>query len=223
MQASPLTSTVLFNVGPVPITRSVVTTWIIMAALAGASWGATRRLDIKASRRQAVLEIIVTGLAKQIEEVIRTDARPFLPLLGTLFIFLVIANLSGLLPGVEAPTSKLETPAVLALIVFFSVHFFGVRARGLRGYLASFAEPKLIMLPLNIISEVTRTFSLMVRLFGNVMSGEFIIALVVALAGLFVPIPLMVLEMLVGIVQAYIFTVLATVFIGAAIGSVERG
>jgi F-type H+-transporting ATPase subunit a len=223
MQASPLTSTVLFYVGPVPVARSVVTTWIIMAALAGVSWGVTRRLDILASRRQAVLEIIVTGLAKQIEEVIRADARPFMPLLGTLFIFLVVANLSGLLPGVEAPTSKIETPAALALIVFFSVHFFGVRTRGLRGYLVSFAEPKLIMLPLNIISEVTRTFSLMVRLFGNVMSGEFVIALVVALAGLFVPIPLMILEMLIGIVQAYIFTVLATVFIGAAIGSVERG
>ena len=223
MQASPLTSTVLFYVGPVPVTRSLVTTWIIMAALAGASWYATRRLGMQANRRQAVLEIIVTGLAKQIEDVIRVDARPFLPLLGTLFIFLVVANLSGLLPGVEAPTSKIETPAALALIVFFSVHFFGVRTRGLRDYLLSFAEPKLIMLPLNILSEVTRTFSLMVRLFGNIMSGEFVIALVVALAGLFVPIPLMVLEMLVGIVQAYIFTVLATVFIGAAIGSAERG
>ena len=143
-------------------------------------------------------------------------------MLGTLFIFLVVANLSGVLPGVEAPTGKLETPAALALIVFFSVHYFGVRARGFGGYLASFAEPKLMMLPLNILSEVTRTFSLMIRLFGNVMSGEFIIALVVALAGLFVPIPLMVLEILVGLVQAYIFTILATVFIGAAVGSVEK-
>jgi F-type H+-transporting ATPase subunit a len=194
-----------------------------MGSLAGACWLITRGLKIEADRRQAVLEIIVSGIAQQIGEVIRKDPRPFLPLLGTLFIFLVIANLSGLLPGVEAPTSKLETPAALALIVFFSVHFFGVRTRGLRGYLASFAEPKLIMLPLNILSEVTRTFSLMVRLFGNVMSGEFVIALVVALAGLFVPIPLMVLEILVGLVQAYIFTVLATVFIGAAVGSIESG
>jgi F-type H+-transporting ATPase subunit a len=222
MQGSPLASAVLFHLGPIAITRPVITTWIIMAALAGASWLVTRRLKTEADRRQAVLEIVVGGIAQQIEEIIRKDARPFLPLLGTLFIFLVIANLSGLVPGVEAPTSKLETPAALALIVFFSVHFFGVRTRGLRGYLASFAEPKLIMLPLNILSEVTRTFSLMVRLFGNVMSGEFVIALVVALAGLFVPIPLMVLEMLVGIVQAYIFTVLATVFIGAAVGSVEK-
>jgi F-type H+-transporting ATPase subunit a len=223
MQASPLTSTILFHLGPVAITRPVVTTWAIMLVLAHSCRLVTRHLHQRPDGRQAVLEILVTGIARQIEEVIRRDARPFLPLLGTLFIFLVAANLSGLLPGVEAPTGKIETPAALALIVFFSVHYFGVRARGLRGYLASFAEPKLIMLPLNILSEVTRTFSLMVRLFGNVMSGEFVIALVVALAGLFVPIPLMALEILVGLVQAYIFTILATVFIGAALGSVKAG
>jgi len=223
MQASPLTSTLLFHIGPVAITRPVVTTWIIMAVLALVCRFVTRRLSMLPDRRQAVLEGIVTGIMGQIEDVIRKDGRPFLPLVGTLFIFLVVANLSGVLPGVEAPTGKIETPAALALIVFFSVHYFGVRARGLRGYLASFAEPKLIMLPLNILSEITRTFSLMVRLFGNVMSGEFIIGLVVALAGLFLPIPLMALEILVGLVQAYIFTVLATVFIGAAVGSVANG
>ena len=223
MQASPLTSTLLFHIGPVAITRPVVTTWIIMAVLTLVCRFVTRRLSMLPDRRQAVLEGIVTGIMGQIEDVIRKDGRPFLPLVGTLFIFLVIANLCGVLPGVEAPTGKIETPAALALIVFFSVHYFGVRARGLRGYLASFAEPKLIMLPLNILSEITRTFSLMVRLFGNVMSGEFIIGLVVALAGLFVPIPLMALEILVGLVQAYIFSVLATVFIGAAVGSVANG
>jgi F-type H+-transporting ATPase subunit a len=223
MQGSPLTSVILFHLGPIAITRPLVTTWVIMLVLTGACWGVTRRLQVRPDRRQAVLEIVVTGIAQQIEDVIRKEPRPFLPLLGTLFIFLVAANLSGLLPGVQAPTSKLETPAALALIVFVSVHYFGVRARGLRGYLASFAEPKLIMLPLNIISQLTRTFSLMVRLFGNVMSGEFVIAIVVALSGLFVPIPLMVLEILVGIVQAYIFTVLATVFVGAAVGSIKEG
>ena len=223
MQASPLTSTLLFHIGPLAITRPVVTTWIIMAVLTLVCRFVTRRLSMLPDRRQAVLEGIVTGIIGQIEDVIRKDGRPFLPLVGTLFIFLVIANLCGVLPGVEAPTGKIETPAALALIVFFSVHYFGVRARGWRGYLASFAEPKLIMLPLNILSEITRTFSLMVRLFGNVMSGEFIIGLVVALAGLFLPIPLMALEILVGLVQAYIFTVLATVFIGAAVGSVANG
>jgi F-type H+-transporting ATPase subunit a len=165
-----------------------------------------------------VLEAVILGILDQIEAVIRKDARPLLPLIGTLFIYLVVANLSGVLPGVEAPTARLETPAALALIVFFSVHYYGVRARGLFGYLANFAKPKLIMLPLNLISEVTRIFALMVRLFGNVMSGEFMIALIVALAGLFVPIPLMALEIVLGLVQAYVFTVLATVFIGAAIG-----
>jgi F-type H+-transporting ATPase subunit a len=220
MQASPLASAVLFHLGPVAITRPVVTTWAIMLALALICRLATRRLAQHPDRPQMVLELLVNGIAQQIEDVVRKDARSFLPLLGTLFIFLVTANLSGVLPGVEAPTSRIETPAALALIVFFSVHYFGVRARGPGGYLASFAEPSIIMLPLNVISEVTRTFSLMVRLFGNVMSGEFIIALVVALAGLFVPVPLMVLEILVGLVQAYIFTTLAAVFIGAAVGAV---
>ncbi|MGO8866540.1 MAG: F0F1 ATP synthase subunit A [Alphaproteobacteria bacterium] len=223
MQGSPLISAVLFHLGPIAITRPVATTWAIMLVLTVVCRLMTRRLRTRPDGRQAALEIVVMGTVKQIEDVIRKDARPFLPLIGTLFVFLVAANLSGVLPGVEAPTSKLETPAALALIVFFSVHYFGVRARGFSGYLASFAEPKLVMLPLNILSEVTRTFSLMVRLFGNVMSGEFVIALVVALAGLFVPIPLMALEILVGLVQAYIFTVLATVFIGAAVGGVKEG
>jgi len=221
-QASPLTSTVLFHVGPVTITRPVVTTWAIMLVLAVTSWLVTRRLQKRPDGRQALLEMLVTGTLAQIQDVIRKDPRPFLPLLGTLFIFLVAANLSGVLPGVEGPTGKLETPAALALIVFFSVHYFGVRAKGIRGYLASFAKPKLIMLPLNVLSELTRTFSLMLRLFGNIMSGEFIIALIIALAGLFVPIPLMALEILVGLVQAYIFTVLAAVFIGAAAGNAEE-
>jgi F-type H+-transporting ATPase subunit a len=223
MQSSPLSSIIIFRLGPIAVTRPVVTTWVIMAVLSLTSWFVTRRISQTPDRRQAVLEVIVTSIGDQIHDVIRKDPRPFLPLLGTLFIFLVVTNLSSMLPGVEAPTGKLETPAALALIVFAAVHYFGVRAQGPLGYLASFAKPKLIMLPLNIASEVTRTFSLVVRLFGNVMSGEFVIAVVVALAGLFLPIPLMALEILVSLVQAYIFTILATVFIGAAVGSVERG
>jgi len=218
MQGSPLANVIVFHAGPVAITRPVVTTWAIMAVLAAGSWVSTRRLGLAPSRRQAVLELLVNGILAQIEEVTRRDARPLLPLVGTLFIFLLTANVSGILPGVQAPTARIETPAALALIVFLAVHAYGVRARGLLGYLRSFAQPKPIMIPLNIVSEITRTFSLMVRLFGNIMSGEFLIALVLALAGLFVPIPLMALELLVGVVQAYIFTVLATVFIGAAAG-----
>jgi len=221
MEASPLTNTVLFHIGAVPITRPVVTTWAIMLVLSAGSWAITRRLTLKSSPRQNVLELIVTQIADQIRDVMRKDPLPFLPLIATLFIFLVVANLSGILPGTQAPTARLETPAALASIVFLSIHYFGVRAHGFFGYLASFAKPKLIMLPLNLVSQVTRVFSLMVRLFGNVMSGEFIIALVIALAGLFVPIPFMALEILLGLVQAYIFTVLAAVFIGAAAGNIE--
>lgn len=222
MRASPLSSTVVAWLGPIAIARPVVTTWAIIAILALGSWLATRRLSTHPGRRQAVIEFVVAGLLNQIREITRRDPAPFMPLVGTLFIFLVVANVSGLVPGVEAPTGKLETPAALALIVFVAVHYYGVRARGVAGYLASFAKPKLVMLPLNIVSEITRTFSLMMRLFGNIMSGEFTIALVVALAGLFIPIPLMALEIVVGVVQAYIFTVLATVFIAAAVGDPEH-
>jgi F-type H+-transporting ATPase subunit gamma len=143
MDASPLASTVLFHLGPVAITRPVVTTWAIMLVLTLGSWLVTRRLTPHPDRRQAVLEIVVTGILGQIEDVVRKNARPLLPLLGTLFIFLVAANLSGILPGTKAPTAKIETPAALALIVFFSVHYFGVRAQGLleRGRSASWTHP----------------------------------------------------------------------------------
>jgi len=136
MAPSPLASTILFHLGPVGITRPVVTTWAIMAVLTLVSRLVTGRLRRHPDRRQIVLELLVTGIMAQIDEVIRKSPRPFLPLLGTLFIFLVAANLSGVLPGVEAPTGKLETPAALALIVFVAVHYFGVRARGPFGYLA---------------------------------------------------------------------------------------
>lgn len=222
MDASPLTSTVLFELGPVGITRPVVTTWGLILVLMLGCWLLTRRLGRKAPDRATVLEILVTGIVDHLTAIIGRDARPLLPLLGTLFLFLVVSNLSGIVPGLESPTGKLETPAALALIVFFSVHYLGVRARGLLGYLASFTKPKLIMLPLNLIAEATRTFALMVRLFGNIMSGEFVIGLALALAGLFVPIPFMALEILLGLIQAYIFTVLATVFIGAAIGDAGK-
>ena len=223
MNESPLVAPTLFQIGPAPIAEPVVTTWCLMAGLVAGCWLVTRRLRLQPARWQAVLEILVTSIEDQITATMQAEGRPFLPLLGTLFIFLVFANLSGVLPGVRAPTASIETAAALALIVFLAVHVYGLRRRGLRAYLAAYAKPTLIMLPLNILSEVTRTFSLMIRLFGNVLSGEFVIATVLALAGLFLPIPLMALEILIGLIQAYIFTVLAAVFIGAGIGSIERG
>jgi F-type H+-transporting ATPase subunit a len=133
-----------------------------------------------------------------------------------------VANLSSLIPGVKAPTASIETPAALALVVFFAVHFFGIREKGLWRYLQSFAQPSVVMLPLNVLSEVTRSFALMVRLFGNMMSHEFIIGILVTLVGLLVPIPFMVLGILIGLIQAYIFAILATVFIGAATETIKK-
>lgn len=223
MAESPLVAQVLFHLGPIPLTEPVVTTWGLIAGLTVVSYAITRTLERRPSRWQAVLEILLTTIEDQITETMQTAGRPFVPLLGTLFIFLACANVMGVLPGVKPPTASIETAAALAAIVFLAVHVYGLRRRGLRAYLGSYAKPTVVMLPLNILSEITRTFSLMVRLFGNVLSGEFVIATVLALAGLFVPIPLMALEILIGLIQAYIFTVLAAVFIGAGIGSIERG
>ncbi len=221
MEASPLIPDILFQLGPVPISRPVVTTWAIMALLTAVSWLGLRRASVHAGTLQTVLEIVVETLEKQVYEIIRRDPWPYLPLLGTLFIFLIFANLSAIVPGMKPPTGHIETPAALAAIVFLSVHYFGVRSRGLVEYARRYTKPNPLLLPLNVLSEITRTFSLMIRLFGNIMSHELVIAIVVFLAGLLLPIPFMLLGILIGIIQAYIFTVLAAVFIGAAVGSIE--
>ncbi|MEK0083940.1 F0F1 ATP synthase subunit A [Benzoatithermus flavus] len=218
MNGSPLATEILFRLGPVAISAPVAVTWALMAALVLASFVATRRLALRPGRRQAALELLVDALRQQIQETMRTAPEPYLPLLGTLFLLILAANLSSLIPGIEPPTARLETDAALALVVFAATVWFGVRARGLRGYLATFAEPTLLLAPLNLVETFTRTFSLMVRLFGNVMSGVFVIGIVLSLAGLLVPVPLMALDALTGVVQAYIFTVLAMVFIGSAVG-----
>jgi len=222
METSSLGTEIIFYMGPVPICRPVVTTWGIMAFLTLISWLGLRRARVHASTFQAVLEIVVETVSKQIGDIIRGDAWPYLPLLGTLFLFLVFANLSVIVPGMKPPTGHIETPAALAAIVFLSVHFFGIRSRGFINYLRRYTKPNPLLLPLNILAEITRTFSLMVRLFGNIMSHEIVIAIIVLLAGLLLPIPFMLLGILIGIIQAYIFTVLAAVFIGAAVGSVTE-
>ena len=221
MMGSPLAVSVVFTVGPVPVTMPVVATWGIMLALTGGSWLITRRLSLHPSRRQAALELLVEAIEAQIRGTMSAEPAPYLPLIGTLFLFIFTANWSSLVPGFDPPTAHLETDAALALIVFFAVFWFGVRSRGVRGFLATFAEPTFIMIPLNLIENVTRTFSLVVRLFGNVMSGVFVIGIVLSLVGLLVPVPLMALDLLTGAVQAYIFSVLAMVFIGGAVKARE--
>jgi F-type H+-transporting ATPase subunit a len=222
MSHSPLEATIVFHIGLIGITGTVVTTWMLMAMLVIACRFATRRLSISPDGLQAMIETLVSAIEDQIRETVNRDPFEFLPLLGTLFIFLVLANLSGLLPGVRAPTAAIETPAALAFVVFFSVHYFGIKQHGLGGYFEGYLKPNPLLLPLNILSEFTRSFSLMMRLFGNIMSDELVIAIVVALAGLLVPIPFMAFEILVGLVQAYIFSVLAAVYIGGAAGAIAK-
>ena len=164
-----------------------------------------------------MLELLVGTIDAQIESTMQSDPAPFRTLIGTLFIFILFANWASAIPNVEPPTAHLETDAALAAIVFAATIFHGVKSNGPLGYLKTFAEPSWVMIPLNLVEQITRTFSLMVRLFGNVMSGVFVVGIVLSLAGLLVPIPLMALDLLTGAVQAYIFAVLATVFIGAAV------
>jgi F-type H+-transporting ATPase subunit a len=215
---SPLSLEPLFEIGAVQVTEPVVVAWGVIALLAGVSILATRRLNLYPSKPQAMLELIVSTIDSQIHDTMLTDPAPFRALIGSIFLFTLISNWSSLIPGVEPPTAHIETDAAMALIVFVATIAWGVRTRGVRGYLATYAEPTWVMIPLNVVEQFTRTFSLIVRLFGNVMSGVFVIGIILTLAGLLVPIPLMALDLLTGTVQAYIFAVLATVFIGAAVG-----
>ena len=217
---SPLASVAVFHVGGgIGITQAVLVTWAIMAALTLGSILVTRRLRLSPARTQAAFELIVDTVDAQIRDTMRTEPAPYRAFIGSLFVFIFVANWCTLVPGVEPPTAHLETDAALALVVFLAVIWFGVRASGVRGYLATFATPVALMIPLNFLESLTRIFSLFVRLFGNVMSGVFMISIVLSLAGLFVPIPLMALDLLTGAVQAYIFAILAMVFISGVVGA----
>lgn len=220
MTTNPLQTEVLFYIGPVPIAQAVITTWAIMAGLVLLCWLGLRRCSVNGGGLQTLLEVVVETITDQVHEIIGKPNASFIPMLATLFIFLVCANLSAVLPGVKAPTAHIETPAALAGIVFLSTHYYGIRARGWRDYLRHYAQPSPLLTPLNVLSELTRTLSLMVRLFGNMMSHEMVLTIMAVLAGLFVPIPFLLLGVLIGLIQAYIFTVLASVYIGAAAGSI---
>ncbi|WP_010189006.1 F0F1 ATP synthase subunit A [Sphingomonas sp. PAMC 26605] len=214
---SPLASVTLFHVGPVLVSQAVVTTWVIMAVLTGGAILVSRTLKAAPSKTQALFELIVDTVDSEIRNTMQVEPDPYRAFIGTLFAFIFVANWSTLVPGVAPPTARLETDAALAMLVFVAVIWFGIRAGGPGGYLSTFASPSPLMIPLNLIESVTRAFSMFVRLFGNVMSGVFVIGIVLSLAGLLVPIPLMALDLLTGVVQAYIFAVLAMVFISSGL------
>jgi F-type H+-transporting ATPase subunit a len=209
---------VLWRFGLLKLNVTIVMTWLLMLLLAGGSALITRRLSsgIIISRWQSMLEIIVTMARRQIEEIGLQGPEKYLPYIATLFLFIASANLCTVIPGFVPPTGSLSTTTALALSVFVAVPLFGIAQSGLKSYMKSYAEPTFIMLPFNIISEFTRTMALAVRLFGNMMSGVMIIGILLTISPLVFPVIMNILGLLTGMVQAYIFSILATVYIAAA-------
>jgi len=200
------------------LNATIAYTWGLMFLMAVGAKLITRNLskDLKRSRWQNLLEILVTAIGKQIGDIGLRDPGKYLGFLGTLFLFIAMANICTILPGYEPPTGSLSTTAALALCVFVAVPYYGIADRGLGGYLKSYLEPTPIMLPLNIISELSRTLAMAVRLFGNMMSGAMIIAILLTITPFLFPIVMTALGLLTGMVQAYIFSILAAVYIAAA-------
>lgn len=217
MELTPDSNTI-FEVFGIAVNATIVNTWIIMAILVATSAIITRNLrpDVAPNRWRTTLEVIVNGIVGQIAEVSdRRDPR-VLYFAGTLFLFIVTANLLTVLPGFHTPTASLSTTAALALSVLIAVPMFGIGSRGLGGYLKSYLEPSFVMLPFNIISEFSRGISLAIRLYGNIMSGAVIAVILLGVAPFFFPILMDMLGLLTGVIQAYIFAILATVYISSA-------
>lgn len=209
---------ILWQHGFFKLNVTIVTTWVLMAVMVVGAKLITRNLEHKVhiSRWQSLLEVIVVNIRKQIEEVGLPHPEKYLGFLGTLFLFIALSNLCTIIPGYEPPTGSLSTTAALALSVFVAIPLYGIAESGLGAYLRSYTRPTVLMLPFNIISELSRTLALAIRLFGNIMSGTMILAILLTITPFLFPIVMSLLGLLTGMVQAYIFSVLATVYIAAA-------
>jgi F-type H+-transporting ATPase subunit a len=208
----------LWRLGPLSINATIVFTWIVMAILTITSWLITRDLSSgpEMSRWQNFLEVVVDGIRNQIREVSQQEPRQYLPFIGTLFLFVAISNILTVVPGFVPPTGSLSTAAALAICVFVAVPVYGILDQDLVSYLKRYLSPTPFMLPFNIIGELSRTLALAVRLFGNIMSGAKIGAILLAVTPLFFPIVMHALGLLTGLIQAYIFAILAMVYIASA-------
>ncbi|QDT06966.1 ATP synthase subunit a [Rubripirellula lacrimiformis] len=209
---------IFWQSGIIKLNGTIVFTWGIMLVLTVGSLLITRTLstEIKRTRWQNLLEIIVTGIVGQIESIGLRKPRKYLGFIGTLFLFVATASLFTIVPGYEPPTGSLSTTCALALCVFVAVPMFGIEDQGVVGYMKSYLQPTFIMLPFNLISEVSRTLALAIRLFGNMMSGAMIVGILLSITPLLFPIVMTLLGLLTGMVQAYIFSILAAVYIAAA-------
>ncbi|MEZ4867501.1 MAG: F0F1 ATP synthase subunit A [Caldilineaceae bacterium] len=210
---------VFWRWGAVTLNATIVYTWLVMALLVVIAYGATRNLSAGpvVSRWQTILETVVTLIGEQIEQIMGRKPDPYLPFIGTLFLYIAVANILSILPGYRAPTGSLATTAVLAMAVFVAIPAFGIAQQGLRCYLKLYIQPTVFMLPFTIIGELSRTLALAVRLFGNMMSGDLIVAILLTIVPFFFPVIMQLFGLLVGQIQAYIFAVLATVYIASAV------
>lgn len=209
---------IFFHVGPLPVCATLVFTWVVMAVLTAAAWLVTRNISntLPVPRWQNFLEIVVSLIQQQISEVSNQEARHYIPFIGTLFLFVLTANLLGVIPGFFPPTGSFSTTVALAICVFIAVPVYGVSSKGWRAYVRAYITPTIIMLPFNIIGEFSRTLALAVRLYGNMMSGTVLVAILLGIAPLFLPVVMQALGLLTGVIQAYIFSVLAMVYIASA-------
>ena len=210
-------SIIWWHFGVFSLNGTILYTWIVMVLLTVGSWLVTRRLstNVRISRWQHILEMIVVGMRQQLSEISRREPKGFLPFVGTLFLYIAVCNLLSIVPGFTPPTGSLSTTAALSICVFLAVPAYGIFEIGLMNYLRNYLKPSPFMLPFNIMGEVSRTLALAVRLFGNVMSGTMIGAILLAIAPLVFPIIMQLFGLLTGLVQAYIFAILAAVYIGA--------
>jgi F-type H+-transporting ATPase subunit a len=212
----------LFSIGPVIITETVGTTWMITGVLWFLAWLISRNLKNAPGPFQAAVEGIILAIEEAIREVSPQHARHILPFIGSLWIYLVVANLMGLVPGLHSPTRDLSATAALAVLVFLSTHWYGIRIEGTGSYLRHYLTPSPILLPFHIISEITRTIALAVRLFGNMMSLEMAALLILLVAGFLAPVPILMLHIIEALVQAYIFGMLALIYVAGGIQSQQH-
>ncbi|MDI3465786.1 MAG: Sodium-transporting ATPase subunit B [Nitrospira sp.] len=207
----------VFQIGSIHIAHPIVVTWGIMLTLALFSWAVARRFGREPGPLQAAVEGAVGAIDDTIRSVLPGHAERVFPFIATLWIFILLANLIGLIPGIHAPTGDLSVTAALAVLVFLSVHRFGIAIEGITPYLRHYLAPSPLLLPFHIISEISRTLTLAVRLFGNMMSLEMAALLVLLVAGFLVPIPLLMLHIVEALIQAYIFGMLALIYLAGAI------
>ncbi|MBM4464362.1 MAG: F0F1 ATP synthase subunit A [Chloroflexi bacterium] len=208
---------VVFTIFGIPVRRTVIVTWMMMAVLTILAYLTSRRMSLKPKGWQRLVELGIEALEGLISRTIGRPGEEFLPLVGTLILFIATANLSGLVPGLSSPTSDINTPFALALVVFFAVHYYGIRQQGLAGYIKLLAGPVFVSLPLELMGHVSRVISLSLRLFGNMVAGTVIVAVLYGLIPLIIPIPLLLFNLLIGVLQAFVFTLLSIVYIGQAV------